>query len=1733
MAVIAITFKTDKQGEGGKEVAKDIRDIGEAHDEVTKRVIEQLDQQKLLEAQYRKTAGAVAKVREAFPSDPNKPGKRSPENQAGLDAGLANIFGQFPGGEIGYRQGERLAFAHDSGSAQSIESIQSLIKSNGLTTAIRELQKSGLGSIAEELSKIPPTIPPSIKHMKELREETEHTKHEAESMSKKFRESIEIIFAAFAANAISEHTIGEFAKFEAELGKLKRAGDETAHSLHEIDQFAVKGATTKFSIDSTVLVQVATVATQLGLKGSESINHFTNSVATMATITKVAMPEAAKEIARLKSATGESEEELDRFLNALSVIGPKSIEGTQAILSTTTALVQQAAQFKISSVQALGLAGAIDQFSKRPQLFARELPNILTEIAKAADQGTKGMELLTAATGVSQEEFKKLTKENPLEAFSVFLKAGKQLQDSPSEFKSFLSTFNISGTQLISTLGAITKNQDQFFQKVKDTEEASKDNYAQQKRLEEVMGELSNRFQLAKNAASEFGVSLGAAAAPPVAAAFSVITTAINTLRAAWEAIPGPIRTVIAAQLVFVAGIEGAKLAMVQFGKLTAGLFEGFTSPTLKFVENIKKIGTAYQDLIPKITEFSLAKVRAISVTAVGGATLAAQRAKDLEAIKAGLDFSKGLGGLHIFAAEAAPALGLMDKMKLALASLAEGFKTFVAGLVALAIANPLVTLTFVALAAAAGLVYWHMDKIKATGDVFAKAKQSSDELFEKLERARKEKEKLEGHGDHGAAHALDFGVTIGTNATRAELAAAEARIEYFKKEATFVGKYITEAIYGNAEEQENNIARLRDKLRVLNANRGDAHTMGDHASDEHEKEAAAERARLILSEESRRILQNSASVARMTDEYKKLANAIKEAEAINANPLDKKGAERTNELTLLQAKREQAQLSAQIDRAIRDTINPLNEQERQWKRQVDESLAVNQAQKDRLAVEQAITDEMLKRKDVGPEDIRRITAGIRATQVARDFGAARDEINNLGKANDLNRQIGLVEKDRVELNQRILQFIKEYPNAQGPALQKLTQELQLEKDIANAKALKTQLAPTLAATEDYLGKLRQIDDLQKRGIINDQMAVNYRRTLAIQTLAQRDPLGEIVRQQNVEVGLLEKDYKTRDSIARAQQTILDLQRQGVVMSKEQEKALEGALVKYNEAIKKLSQLENSGFGGFARSIPDFDVQIEDLKKNFAEGLSSAVSQGLIDGFTSGNPRQAIAQFLRNFGQQMVKTGTDALLKMFIESEAGGGLLKSIFGDPTAKARDAAKAAKDQFESIQKSIAQTTQQIAQANINIAAATVNMTGDFTRGIPGLDKGDQNFQGVGSYAFGKDKTMTLPGEIGQLGAEDAIGKPFGFGFSSMKVGALSGPASLSSFGNLFENKDFMANYIRQAAVMRGIDPDIALRVAKSEGFSSYIGDQGTSFGPFQLHYKNNIPGLSNAGLGDKFTEMTGLDARDPSTVQKQIDFALDQAKKDGWGAWHGAAKAGISPWQGIGSAKSDIPVGGPVSFGGDGSGFVIPGIDQANKQIAEASDQLAKASTQLGSTFSSASTMIGSSAENATTGLDSLASKLLGGNSGGSGGGLLSGLFGGGSLFGGSGSSGLGLTPGAGGLYHSGGIVGEGGSPIRIVSASLFSGAPRYHGGLKDKEFPAILERGERVLTANDNRRVMQALDRAAQAGGIPTVGGGGMDHRPPMIVQNIYTPDHGSFRRSESQINNKMGTAVKRAMSRNQ
>jgi hypothetical protein len=186
---------------------------------------------------------------------------------------------------------------------------------------------------------------------------------------------------------------------------------------------------------------------------------------------------------------------------------------------------------------------------------------------------------------------------------------------------------------------------------------------------------------------------------------------------------------------------------------------------------------------------------------------------------------------------------------------------------------------------------------------------------------------------------------------------------------------------------------------------------------------------------------------------------------------------------------------------------------------------------------------------------------------------------------------------------------------------------------------------------------------------------------------------------------------------------------------------------------------------------------------------------------------------------------------------------------------------------------------------------------------------------------------------LGGSPVIGGPRGGPGGGIRPpgqgrrGILEGPAVKGAAPGYTATRNEVEDYIRQAAIARGIDPETALKVYRSEGAGAWQslsrkgGMREPSYGPFQLLKGGPGTGFP-MGLGNK----APFDVTDPGTWRQNIDFALNQAVQGGWGPWMGARKQGITGRMGIGPGATPQGIT-PATPSAPGSGGISGGAPLA--------------------------------------------------------------------------------------------------------------------------------------------------------------------------------------------------------------
>lgn len=356
------------------------------------------------------------------------------------------------------------------------------------------------------------------------------------------------------------------------------------------------------------------------------------------------------------------------------------------------------------------------------------------------------------------------------------------------------------------------------------------------------------------------------------------------------------------------------------------------------------------------------------------------------------------------------------------------------------------------------------------------------------------------------------------------------------------------------------------------------------------------------------------------------------------------------------------------------------------------------------------------------------------------------------------------------------------------------------------------------------------------------------------------------------------------------------------------------ATAKYVESLK---QLGNTDVGyKQAQELQEAFVKMEQLVSKIGQEIGNWITPGLIKFF---NDIDVVLQRLVDHNNFENEPGR----KLLATPGGGAELLK-----PAAPYTGSGKVVNEQGQLVPDSGGITVD-----------PDVPAEGSATQSLGGADLGSLTGSAViaawakgGTTVDGKPVSRGNPMPVMAIGTGtsnggffskigDAIDGLFGnsSGSSSTAASGPSGSASAlpdDSSGSVtasgpFKSSSDVKDYIRQAAIARGVNPDYALRVVNGEGgFSpnkSAAGDENSSFGPFQLHYGGISRRFPHSGLGDAFTKATGLSAKSGATIKQQIDFALNEIVRGGWGPWAGSSSHSmIRGRMGIAPGAHTIPI-----------------------------------------------------------------------------------------------------------------------------------------------------------------------------------------------------------------------------------
>lgn len=396
--------------------------------------------------------------------------------------------------------------------------------------------------------------------------------------------------------------------------------------------------TKEIPLTNQELLKFSAIAGQLGVNGVEEITSFTETFAKLSVATNISGEESAIAFTKILGLTDELGQDgaknIQKLGSVLTQLGNNAKALETDIVSTGLEVAKALAPFGIASENVLAFATTLTEAGVASEAAGSSIQIIFQEMAKAATNGGKELEIFATAAGLTGEEFKTLFDENPQDAFFKLAESISAANLPPGELIGIFEKLGITQQRtqrslipLITNFEGLKKNVNLANQEAKDqtalNEEAAKafktlgaDVTRATEAFNSMVRTLIQQFQPAISLGLELitgffnamkesvvlqglAVSLGvvgvaftavAIKAALASTAFSGVAAAAS---AAWIAVTGPIGLVIAG----IGLVAGAVFILIKKWDSLVTTVRGWLGLTTKVKEETKDTKKQLDDL--------------------------------------------------------------------------------------------------------------------------------------------------------------------------------------------------------------------------------------------------------------------------------------------------------------------------------------------------------------------------------------------------------------------------------------------------------------------------------------------------------------------------------------------------------------------------------------------------------------------------------------------------------------------------------------------------------------------------------------------------------------------------------------------------------------------------------------------------------------------------------------------------------------------------------------------------------------------------------------------------------------------------------------------------------------------------------------------------------------------------------------------------------------------------------
>lgn len=320
-----------------------------------------------------------------------------------------------------------------------------------------------------------------------------------------------------ALGKVVAQSIRDFADFEEGLIGIGKTADLTGVALQAMgDRVAM--ISHDLPVATTELLAIGQAAGQLGVKGSDNIARFTETVGKLQIASDLAGEEAATSLARILTVSKTAIADVDRLGSTIVQMGNNFAATEAEIAGVATRVSQGVALFDVSAANIVGISTALKAIGVEAQVGGTQVGLAFLKIEEALQGAGEEAQLLSGLMGQSIDDLRKAFAEDSTAVFQQFIEALGQVKEQGGSVATVLGGIGLSGSQAVSVLGTLSSSSEVLAKALMMANEEWERNTALSKEAQTASKAFNAQLQIFKNLMFDLSRQVGAEFVPDLEA---------------------------------------------------------------------------------------------------------------------------------------------------------------------------------------------------------------------------------------------------------------------------------------------------------------------------------------------------------------------------------------------------------------------------------------------------------------------------------------------------------------------------------------------------------------------------------------------------------------------------------------------------------------------------------------------------------------------------------------------------------------------------------------------------------------------------------------------------------------------------------------------------------------------------------------------------------------------------------------------------------------------------------------------------------------------------------------------------------------------------------------------------------------------------------------------------------------------------------------------------------------